>query len=60
MVNYPLPTDFVQYLTQLARPLHARNAWRLLPLVTGMLFAQGRRTVASWLRAGQLGDDYRR
>jgi hypothetical protein len=60
MVDYPLPADFVQYLTQLARPLHARNAWRLRPLVTGMLFAQGRRTVASWLRAGDLGDDYRR
>ncbi len=60
MVAYPLPTDFVQWLSQLARPLHARNAWRLRPLVTGMLFAQGRRTVASWLRAGQLGDDYRR
>src|SRR5437867_11646702 len=26
----------------------------------GMLFARGRRTVASWLRAGELGDDYRR
>jgi hypothetical protein len=30
----------------------------LLPLVTGMLFAQGRRTVASWLRAGGLSRDY--
>src|SRR5439155_24902548 len=35
-------------------------AWRLLPLMRGMLFARGRRTVASWLRAGELGDDYRR
>src|SRR5262249_22192504 len=57
---YPLPTQFVQWVTQLARPLHARTAGRLLPLLAGMLFAQGRRTVASWLRAGQLGDDYRR
>src|SRR5207245_5128034 len=40
--------------------LHARLAWRLLPLMRGMLFARGRRTVASWLRAGELGDDYRR
>jgi hypothetical protein len=39
--------------------LHARLAWRLLPLITGMLFAQGRRTVASWLRGGGLGEDYR-
>jgi hypothetical protein len=28
--------------------------------LTGMLFAQGRRTVASWLRGGGLGDDFRR
>ena len=32
---------------------------RLLPLVSGMLFAQGRRTVASWLRAADLGNDYK-
>src|SRR5262249_23271611 len=29
------------------------------PLITGMPFAQGRRTVASWLRAGDLGHDYK-
>jgi hypothetical protein len=34
-------------------------AWRLLPLFAGMLFAQGRRTVTSWLRAGGLQKDYR-
>jgi hypothetical protein len=28
--------------------------------MTGMLFAQGRRTVASWLRGGGLSDDFRR
>jgi hypothetical protein len=54
-----LPLDLVACLQHLATPLHARLAWRLLPLVTGMLFAQGRRTVASWLRGGQLSDDYK-
>jgi hypothetical protein len=34
-------------------------AWRLLPVFAGMLFAQGRRTVTSWLRAGGLQEDYR-
>jgi len=34
-------------------------AWRLLPLLAGVLFAQGRKTVASWLRAGELGRDFR-
>jgi hypothetical protein len=33
-------------------------SWRLLPLLTGALFATGRRTVSSWLRAGELGRDY--
>jgi hypothetical protein len=33
-------------------------SWRLLPLLSGALFGQGRKTVASWLRGGQLGRDY--
>jgi hypothetical protein len=55
-----LPAELVSWITQLSQVLHARLAWRLLPLLNGMLFAQGRRTVASWLRAGGLGDDFRR
>jgi hypothetical protein len=39
--------------------LDRRVAWRLLPLLVGALFGQGRRTVASWLRGGELGADYR-
>jgi hypothetical protein len=31
----------------------------LLPLLAGALFAQGRKTVASWLRGGELGDDFK-
>src|SRR3984957_3604920 len=46
------------WVNQLASLLDARVAWRLLPLLTGLLFATGRRTVSSWLRAGQLGSDY--
>ncbi len=59
MAEWQLPAELVLWITQLSQPLHARLAWRLLPLVTGMLFAQGRRTVASWLRGGGLGADYR-
>jgi hypothetical protein len=55
-----LPAELVSWITALGGVLHARSAWRLLPLVSGMLFARGRRTVASWLRGGGLGDDYRR
>jgi len=40
---------------QLAALLHARLAWRLAVLLRGALFAQGRRTVTSWLRAAGVG-----
>src|SRR5213080_1907366 len=46
------------WIDQLACLLDPRVAWRLLPLLTGLLFATGRRTVSSWLRAGALSDDY--
>ena len=37
--------------------LHADNRWRLLVLMTGMLFAQVRRTVVRWLRAARIKSD---
>src|SRR5271154_1745483 len=46
------------WINQLALLLDQRVAWRLLPLMTGLLFATGRRTVSSWLRAGELSKDY--
>jgi len=60
MATWKLPPQVSSWIDQLSGPLHGRLAWRLLPLITGMLFAQGRRTVASWLRAGDLGRDYKR
>src|SRR5438045_9642862 len=60
MVEWPLPPEIVLWVAQLATPLHARHAWRLLPLLRGLLFARGRRTVAAWLRAAGLGQDYKR
>src|SRR6202161_2606715 len=59
MVEWHLPTELVLWITSLSQPLHARVAGRLLPLMPGMRFAQGRRTVASWLRGAALGDDWR-
>jgi DDE superfamily endonuclease len=59
MANTFLPTELASWITQLACLLHATNAWRLRPLLVGMLFARGRLTVSSWLRAGELGHDYR-
>lgn len=60
MAEWQLSAELALWITQLSHTLHARAAWRLLPLMTGMLFAQGRRTVASWLRGGGLGHDFRR
>jgi hypothetical protein len=60
MAIWKMPSQVTAWIGRLSGPLHRRLAWRLLPLLTGMLFAQGRRTVASWLRAGELGHDYKR
>lgn len=59
MARWQLPAEVVSWVTQLSQPLHARVAGRLLPVFAGMLFARGRRTVTSWLRAGGLQEDYR-
>lgn len=59
MVGWRLPVEVVSWIARLSQPLHARLAWRLAPVFVGMLFARGRRTVTSWLRAGDLQPDYR-
>jgi hypothetical protein len=59
MAIWTLPVEMATWITQLSGLLHGRVAWRLLPLLAGALFAQGRKTVASWLRAGELGGDFR-
>ena len=52
------PDDWEQWSQWLAAGLHARNRWRLPVLLTGILFAHGRRTVTTWLRAAGVSDDY--
>ena len=58
MATQCLTRDITAWINRLARLLDRRSAWRLLPLLTGLLFASGRRTVSSWLRAGGLSKDY--
>jgi hypothetical protein len=58
MAPTTLPGEVALWISQLASVLHQTNAWRLGRLLVGMLFSRGRRTVASWLRAGGLSDDY--
>jgi DDE superfamily endonuclease len=52
------PEQWSQWSEWLAAGLHARNRWRLPVLLMGMLFAGGRRTVTTWLRAAGVSDDY--
>jgi DDE superfamily endonuclease len=59
MAAWTLPAEVALWILELAGVLHRRVGWRLLPLMVGALFGQGRQTVASWLRGGELGDDFR-
>jgi hypothetical protein len=59
MAAWNLPTELAAWIVQMSCVLDRRVAWRLLPLLVGALFGQGRQTVASWLRGGELSDDFR-
>ena len=50
-----LPPFWQDLAAGLASCLHQRLAWRLPVLLLGALFAKGRRTVTSWLRAAHVG-----
>jgi len=50
-----LPPLWQDLAAGLASCLHQRHAWRLAVLLLGALFAKGRRTVTSWLRAAHVG-----
>jgi len=58
MAEWKSPQEWSQWMDWLAAGLHGRCRWRLPILLSGMLFAQGRRTVSSWLRAAGVGDDF--
>jgi DDE superfamily endonuclease len=58
MASPHLTTGVRGWIKELANCLDRRVSWRLVPLLTGLLFATGRRTVSSWLRAGNLSNDY--
>lgn len=59
MAAWKLPEELGSWIGQMSGMLDGRVAWRLLPLLVGALFGQGRQTVASWLRGGELGADFR-
>ena len=52
------PEEWDEWTDWLAAGLHGRNSWRLSVLLAGVLFAQGRRTVGTCLRAAGVSADY--
>ena len=56
--RWECPEQWSEWSEWLSSGLHARNRWRLPVLLVGMLFAGGRRTVTTWLRAAGVSDDY--
>jgi hypothetical protein len=58
MVRYQPPTEWQQWVDWLAAGLHGRSRWRVSLILMGMLFARGRRTVTTWLRAVGITDDF--
>src|SRR3990172_1712586 len=58
MACYHATANWEDWSEWLAAGLHGRARWRLAPLLMGVLFAGGRRVVASWIRAAGVSDDY--
>lgn len=54
-----LPNSWQVIAAALAVVLHQRSAWRLHLLMTGILFAKGRKTVTSWFRAAGIVRQYK-
>ncbi|GIW94545.1 MAG: hypothetical protein KatS3mg110_2586 [Pirellulaceae bacterium] len=52
------PEEWAEWAAWLSAALQGRHRWRLPVVLVGMLFAHGRRTVSSWLRAAGVRDDY--
>lgn len=58
MACYHAPREWEEWSKWLAAGLHGRSRWRLSVLMMGLLFAGGRRVVASWIRTAGLSEDY--
>jgi len=54
-----LPAELAAWVVPLTLALDARQHARLAALLAGLLFARGRRTVSSWIRAAGLSADFR-
>jgi hypothetical protein len=60
MVQWQFPSEFSACVQSLSQLLDPRLRQRLEHILLGVLFAPGRRTVSSWLRAIDAGRDFKR
>lgn len=60
MVQWQFPSEFSACVQSLSQLLDPRLRQRLEHILLGVLFAQGRRTVTSWLRAIDAGREFKR
>jgi len=56
--RWKTPDQWSEWCEWMSIGLHGRNRWRLPVLLLGILFANGRRTVTSWLRAAGISVDF--
>jgi hypothetical protein len=55
----PPPDPLARAIERIASCLQARSAERLPAILSGVLFARGRRTVTSWFRAAGISQEFR-
>jgi len=53
------PDNWQLWVVALCSVLHQRSAWRLATIVAGIIFAKGRKTITSWLRAAGISQQYK-
>jgi hypothetical protein len=58
MATWQCPQEWSEWVEWLGAGLHGRCRWRLPILLSGILFAHGRRTAASWLRAAGVSSNF--
>jgi hypothetical protein len=59
MSLWMMPAEVSCWFECLAGYLDVRNQARFVALLGGVVFARGRRTVTSWLRAAGIAEDFR-
>ena len=57
--KFIFPDEWTTWMVILASVLHQRSAWRFALIIAGIVFANGRRTITSWLRAADITEAYK-